>query len=134
MPFQAEHKQKFDDLKIAIHIDYRTQLRRDANGGNTVLFIYPPDEEDKYIEKAKELYPDAHFIDISRLFVQYIDSVGWDDFVEFYRSFETTPDKVFKNDYDINLFELIIDEIKIATKNNKIPFITDFRGDNLQRR
>ena len=123
MPFQAEHKQKFDDLKIAIHIDYRAQLRKDANGGNTVLFIFPPNEEDKYIEKAKELYPDAYFIDISRLFVQYIDSVGWDDFVEFYKSYETTPDQVFKNDNDINLFKLIIDEIKTASKNNKIPFI-----------
>lgn len=123
MPFQAEHKQKFDDLKIAIHIDYRTQLRKDANGGNTVLFIFPPDEEDKYIKKAKELYPDAYFIDISRLFVQYIDSVSLDDFVEFYRSYETTPDQVFKNDNDINLFKLIIDEIKIASKNNKLPFI-----------
>jgi hypothetical protein len=123
MPFQAEHKQKFDDLKIAIHIDNRTQLKRDANGGNTVLFIFPPDEEDKYIEKAKKLYPDAYFIDISRLFVQYIDSIGLDDFVEFYRSYETTPDQVFKNDNDINLFKLIIDEIKIASKNNKLPFI-----------
>ncbi len=123
MPFQAEHKQKFDDLKIAIHIDYRTQLKRDANGGNTVLFIFPPDEEDKYIEKAKKLYPDAYFIDVSRLFVQYIDSVGWDDFVEFYKSYETTPDQVFKNDGDNNLFKLIIGEIKAASGNNKIPFI-----------
>jgi len=55
MSFQADHKQKFDDLKIALHIDNRPQLKRDANGGNTILFVYPPDEEDRYIKKAREL-------------------------------------------------------------------------------
>lgn len=123
MPFQAAYKQKFDDLKVALHIDNRTQLKRDANGGNTVLFIFPPDEEDLYIQKAKELHENAHFIDISRLFVSYIDSVGWDDFREFYNAYETTPDQVFKNDNAHNLFQLIINEIKTAADHHKIPFI-----------
>jgi len=123
MSFQADHKQKFDDLKIALHIDNRPQLKRDANGGNTILFAYPPDEEDRYIEKARELYPDAHFIDISRLFVKYIDSVGMDDFEEYYMEYENATDQVFKNDNDVNLFKLVINEIKTASDNNKIPFI-----------
>ncbi len=63
-----------------MHIDNRTQLKRDANGGNTVLFVFPPHEEDEYIRKAGELYPEACFTDISQLFVRYIDYVGWDDF------------------------------------------------------
>jgi len=123
MPFQEDHKQKFDDLKVALHIDNRTQLKRDANGGNTVLFVFPPHEEDEYIRKAGELYPEACFTDISQLFVRYVDSVGWDDFEEFYRAYRTTPDQVFKNDDEINLFKLIIDEIKAADADCKIPFI-----------
>ena len=123
MSFQAEHKQKFDDLKAALHISNRTQLKRDANGGNTILLAYPPDEEDKYIEKAKELYADEYFIDVSKLFIKYIDSVGWDEFEEFYKDYENTPDQVFKNDDEINLFKLIISEIRAASENNKIPFI-----------
>jgi hypothetical protein len=123
MPFQAENKQKFDDLKVALQIENRTQLKRDANGGNTILFSCPPDDEIKYIKKAKELYPDEYFIDISRLFVKYIDNVGWDEFEEFYKDFENTPDQVFKNDNDTDLFKLIINEIKKASENNKIPFI-----------
>jgi hypothetical protein len=58
MPFLTEQKQKFDDLRVALHKDHRTQLKRTANGGNTVLFVYPPAEEEEYIAKAKELYPD----------------------------------------------------------------------------
>ena len=123
MSFQAEHKQKFDDLKVALHIDNRPQLKRDANGGNTILFVYPPVEEIQYIEKVKELYPDAHFIDISRLFVNYIDTVGMDNFEEYYMEYENATDQVFKNDNDVNLFKLIINEIKTASDNNKTPFI-----------
>ena len=123
MSFQAEHKQKFDDLKVALHIDNRPQLKRDANGGNTILFVYPPVEEIQYIEKAKKLYPDAHFIDISRLFVNYIDTVGMDDFEVYYMEYENATDQVFKNDNDVNMFKLIINEIKTASDNNKIPFI-----------
>jgi len=44
MPFLTEEKQKFDDLRVALHEDHRTQLKRTANGGNTVLFVYPPAE------------------------------------------------------------------------------------------
>jgi len=123
MSFQAEHKQKFDNLKTALHIDNRTRLKRDANGGNTVLFAFPPYEEQLYINKAEELYPDACFINISRLFVEYIDTVGWNDFEEFYRAYETTPDQVFKNDNEINLFASVINEILLADSNNRIPFI-----------
>ena len=61
MSFQAEHKQKFDDLKVALHIDNRPQLKRDANGGNTILFAYPPNQEDKYIEKAKKFVSGCTF-------------------------------------------------------------------------
>ena len=123
MSFQAEHKQKFDDLKVDLHIDNRPQLKRDANGGNTILFVYPPTEENKYIDKAKNLYPDAHFIDISRLFVNYIDSIGLDAFEEYYKGYKNATDQVFKNDNDTNLFKMIINEIKTASINNKTPFI-----------
>ncbi len=123
MSFQAEHKQKFDDLKVALQANNRTQLKRDANGGNTVLFIYPPNEEDPYIKKAKALYPEAYFIDISQLFVSYIDTVGWDDFKEFYQAYETTPDQVFKNDDEHNLFTLIRTEIQTAAEKDRIPFV-----------
>jgi hypothetical protein len=123
MSFLTDHKQKFDDLKVALHIDNRARLRRDANGGNTILFVYPPCEEGQYIDTAKNLYPDAHFIDISRLFVDYIDTVGLDEFVEYYMEYENATDQVFKNDMDVNLYQMIINDIKAASENNQIPFI-----------
>ena len=51
MSYELEHKQKFEDL------DYRLnnldELRRIANGGNSILFTYPPNEESLYIKSLR---------------------------------------------------------------------------------
>lgn len=123
MPYITDHQQKFTDLKF--HIDNQDQLRRQANGGNSILFSYPPDEEQQYIEKAKELHADiAAFIDISKLFVRFVDDDGWDSFNEYYNDLKDTPYKIFRSDDpSTDLFDLIIGEIEKASQNDKIPFL-----------
>jgi hypothetical protein len=123
MSYITDHQQKFTDLKF--HIENQDQLRRRANGGNSILFSYPPSEEHLYIEKAKELYADgAIFIDVSKLFVQFIDEEGWDEFQEYYNDFKDTPHLVFhSNDPLPDLFDLIMSEIQKSIQNDKIPFL-----------
>jgi len=124
MPYITDHQQKFTDLKF--HIENQDQLRRQANGGNSILFSYPPDEEQQYIEKAKELYADkALFIDVSKLLVQFIDEDGWDEFEKYYHDMEPTSHKVFfdNNSREKDLFNLIVGEIEKTCQNGKIPFL-----------
>lgn len=123
MSYITDHQQKFTDLKS--HIDNQDQLRRQANGGNSILFSYPPVEEKLYIEKAKELYIDkAVFIDVSKLLVQFIDEEGWETFKEYYNDFKNTPYLVFRSDDPaIDLFDMIIGEIEKASQNDKIPIL-----------
>jgi hypothetical protein len=123
MPYITDHQQKFDDLRF--HIENQDQLRRQANGGNSILFSFPPIEEHLYIEKAKDLYAEkAAFIDVSKLLVQFIDKDGWDSFREYYNDFRNTPHLVFRSDDPSpDLFDLIIGEIEKACQNNKIPFL-----------
>ena len=123
MPYITDHQQKFADLKH--HIADQDQLRRKANGGNSILFSYLPSEEHLYIEKAKTVYADsASFIDVSKLFVQFIDTDGWEFFSEYYNDFKNTPHKVFRSDDETrDLFDLIVDEIENACQNNRIPFL-----------
>jgi len=123
MPYLADHKQKFSDLKF--NIENQDQLRRQANGGNSILFSYPPSEEQLYIEKAQELYADkAEFIDISKLLISFIDEDGWESFSEYYNDFRNTPYLVFRSDDpSTDLFDLIIAEIKNACENDRIPFL-----------
>jgi hypothetical protein len=123
MPYITDHKQKFDDLRY--HLQHQDQLRKQANGGNCILFSYQPDEELLYIEKAKEIYQEkAEFIDISKLFVKFIDEDGWELFQEYYNDFKDTPYKVFRSDdSSFDLFDHIIKDIESACKNDKIPFL-----------
>jgi hypothetical protein len=123
MSFSTEHRQKFEDL--AFHLNNRDALRRQANGGNSVLFSYTPNEENEYINKAKELYADtALFIDIAQLFVKFIDADGWTDFEAYYKDYQNTPHVVFKSeDPEPDLFKLIISAIEKASDEGKIPML-----------
>ena len=123
MPYITDHKQKFEDIQF--HIENQDQLRRQANGGNSILFSYPPDEENLYIEKAKELYQGkATFIDISKLFVKLVDQDGWDSFKDYYHDFQNTTHVIFRSaDPSFDLFDLIIEEIESVCNNSKIPFL-----------
>lgn len=123
MSYINDNVQKFSDLKH--HLENQDQLRRQANGGNSILFSYPPDEEHLYIARAQEIYAEeAKFIDISKLFVRFIDNEGWEDFKEYYNDFKTTPHKVFSSDDDtVDLFDMIISEIQSACKQEKIPVL-----------
>ena len=122
MPYTANHKQKFADLNY--NIENQDQLRKQANGGNSILFSYSPSEENLYIAKAQELYNDkAEFIDISKLLVTFIEEDGWESFAEYYK--EMNPKHiVFKSeDPATDFFDLIISAIKDAGDNDKIPFL-----------
>jgi hypothetical protein len=124
MSYIIDHKQKFTDLKF--HIENQDQLKRAANGGKSILFSFPPEEEQLYIEYAMKHYCDqAYFIDVSKLFIDFIDEDGWEAFEDFYNSMETSPHKVFydKEAKETDLFDMIIDEIEHACNNDKIPFL-----------
>lgn len=123
MRYINDQQQKFADLKF--QIGNQDMLRRQANGGNSILFSYAPKEEKQYIAKAIELYSDnAVFIDISKLLVQFIDEDGWESFSEYYKEFKNTPHLIFRSDDPTpDLFDLIITEIESACRNDKIPFL-----------
>ena len=123
MPYIADHKQKFTDLDF--NIENQDQLRRQANGGNSILFSYSPNEENQYLAMARKLYSEkAEFIDVSKLLVDYIDEDGWDAFSNYYKDFRNTPHVVFKSDDpSTDLFDMIIAAIKQASSSDKVPFL-----------
>lgn len=123
MSFIADSQRKFTDLEN--QINNQDQLRLQANGGNSVLFGYPPNEEDLYLAKASEDFEGrANLIDISQLLVSFIDDMGWEDFERYYREFGTTPHKVFRaGDDEPDLFNAIIAAIVAAEESGKIPVL-----------
>lgn len=127
MAFTEDHKAKFDNLRISLEQKNRDQLRRKANGGNSILFTYPSNEENLYLKKLGEINSDEIFeiIDVSKLLVQFIDIDGWDDFEAYYKDFKSTPHLVFKSDDEsTDLMDLIINAIKEADDKGKVPVLT----------
>jgi len=126
MSFSDEHRAKFDDLKVSLELQQRDQLRRKANGGNSIVFTYKPEEESLYIEKAKEILPPEKFkfINIAQLFVKFIDLDGIDNFEAYYNEFLETPHLVFHSDDTATDFmDLIIQEIQEAYKAGLTPIL-----------
>jgi hypothetical protein len=123
MSFTTDHQQKFTDLDF--HVENQDQLRRQANGGNSILFSYPADEENVYVAEAKKRYGDrASFIDVGKQFVEFIEGEGWDSFKEYYAEFKDTPHLVFRSDDPSkDLFDLIISRIVSACEDGKVPFL-----------
>ena len=87
-----EHNRLFGDLTAALGRDL-AHLSSEANGGRSILFVYPPVDEEKYIEEAKQRYTDGYeFIDLRQLFVEFVDSKGLD---KFKRQFKNMGTEVF---------------------------------------
>ena len=87
-----EHNRLFGDLTAALGRDL-AHLSSEANGGRSILFVYPPIDEEKYIEEAKRRFTEGYeFIDLRLLFVEFVDSKGLD---KFRRQFKNMGTEVF---------------------------------------
>ena len=126
MAYLEDHKAKFENLKVSLNLQNRDQLRRKANGGNSIIFTYPPDEELLYIQKFEELNFEQtySFVDVAKLLVEFIDLDGWTDFESYYNDFKDTPHLIFKSeDESTDLMDLIISAINDADQKGKIPVL-----------
>lgn len=120
---------KFNDLEIAIRQE-KGKLPS-SQGVNAYIVVYPPSQEQEYLNRVKKDYSEEHIIDISKLFVDFIDkygkeyggSYGLDFFLETYKNNRSTTDQVFidENSEEKDLFSLILDNLKKA--KNKIPIL-----------
>ena len=116
--------QKFNELKFILKNKDKHSIKMDAHGGYSILFIYPPEEEKSYLKKIEKKYPDADFIDIARMFVEFIDSIGYDDFIETYEEYSSEPEKLFKSSLsESDFFTYILNEIEKAGEGGKMPIL-----------
>jgi hypothetical protein len=119
--FDIQHNKKFDDLQLALSRDL-TRISTDANGGKTILFVYPSNDEDQYISEAHRRFDDRfEFIDLRELFVEFVDSIGWEDFADVYKMEGT---EVFKSvNYDGTFLDMILDAIKATINGGHYPVL-----------
>ncbi len=124
MSYEMEYIRKFKELESSLN-DI-TRLSLSANGGKAIIFSFSPKDENNYIREVKKRYSErAIFIDLSKIFVNYIDSIGIDNFKDLYKDFIDTPHIIFKDETDSNkdFFDMIIEEIKDADNLGKLPIL-----------
>ena len=117
-----EHNRLFSDLTAALGRDIN-HLSSDANGGKSILFVYPPIDEEKYIDEAKRRYTDGYeFIDLRQLFVEFIDAKGLD---KFRRQFKNMGTEVFvsQNYSDGTFYHYLMQRIVGAAEKGVSPIL-----------
>jgi len=99
-----------------------SKMKPEAHGGNSVLLVYPPKQEQEYIKKAKEIYDgeDYRFINIATQLIDQVDDLGGlDSLVEEIELVGEIPKRFFKDPF----LERIRGEIKEAIEKNRVPIL-----------
>ena len=76
--FDIEHNRLFNELTATLKEDI-VKIAGKCNGGKSILFVYPPRDEDAYVAKAREELTDGYsFIDVRESFRLFLDEAGID--------------------------------------------------------
>ncbi|MDM1526680.1 hypothetical protein HX091_12100 [Myroides odoratimimus] len=102
-----------------------SEIKLQANGGNSILLVCKPSEEINFINEIKQLEDSKyHIVDMNLLLVEFVENNKED--IEFY--FEHLPsslDRIFKNDLEgqQDFYHLILDKVNEAFSEHKIPVV-----------
>ena len=102
-------------------------IKLSANGGNSMLFMCPPVEEDVYIERLKKNLSEEEFcfIDVNELLMEFVKQNREEIELKF-EMLSSTTDQIFmlpKEEEGEDLFCMIIRAIAKSYDNNKIPVL-----------
>ena len=87
-----DHNRLFDDLNAALNRDM-AKLSTEANGGRSILFVYPPEDEESYIQEARNRYTEGYeFVDLRELLNEFINAKGIE---KFRKQFQNMGTEVF---------------------------------------
>lgn len=113
---------KFNDLKTAIN-EGRSKWPI-SQGANALIVVYPPEQEEQYLDRVYRDYCNEYFINLSNIFINAIDKYGVEPFKTNLRNYRSTPQRLFYDkENKKSLYMLIINEIKNAFEQDKIPII-----------
>ena len=121
--FQLEHNRLFENLENALKNDL-VSIQVEANGGRSILFVYPCDDDDEYISEGRRRLPSSlyTFIDIRETFSDYVSEIGEDNFKEMEANFgkevfrsENAPEGTF--------FAYLMDRISEVIVSGKSPVL-----------
>lgn len=119
--FDIDHNRLFSLLQDSLNED-SVQLRYDANGGNSILFVYPNDEDAQYIQEAKRRFHDtAIFVDVADALTDYQELIGLETFKELEEELGT--EVYYRKGATDTFYEYLVQRIAQATTHGKPIFL-----------
>ncbi|HCI54650.1 MAG TPA: hypothetical protein PLN48_15775 [Lachnospiraceae bacterium] len=118
---------KIQDLERVVRAYGENNIKLSANGGNSMLFMCPPLEENEYIKAMKnDLDSEKYtFIDLNQLLVKFIDN-NHEEIEAKFDLLKNSSGQIFKlpqGEEGNDLFQMIIAAIVEAYDQAKIPVL-----------
>lgn len=114
-------------LKRIVESDKRSEIRLNANGGNSILLVCPPHLELQFIEKLLELMPLDNYkiIDINEMLISFVE-LHQDELSELFNLLKGSVHQIFKapeGETSHDLFKHLLFAIENTFNENKIPIL-----------
>ena len=114
-------------LKRIVESDKRSEIRLNANGGNSVLLVCPPELEFQFIEKIYTMLPGDTYqiIDINELLISFVED-NQADIDEMFDLLRGSVHQIFKapeGETSPDLFKHLIFAIEKTFNEHKIPVL-----------
>ena len=115
------------EVKKVVESDKRSEIRLNANGGNSILLVCPPEHEQYYISSLNKLFEETTyaFIDLNALLISFLEQHR-EELKESFELLKGSVHQIFKmpdGETGPDLFKHIIHAIQTAFNENRIPVL-----------
>lgn len=118
---------KIKDLVRIVESNNMSEIRLNANGGNSILLICPPEREHVYIDKLKEMLPIDRYslIDINEVIIRFVEAnkEELDMIFDFLKGSVHQIFKAPKGETTPDLFKLLLSIMQESMFENRIPVL-----------
>ena len=125
-PLQEINTQ-IEQVKKLVEADNKSDIKLNANGGNSILVVCPPEQEHIFIELFQKNLPGDKYemIDLNRLLIDFIGQHK-EALLEKFNLLQSSVHQIFKvppEENDDDFFKYIIERISDAFTAGKVPFL-----------
>jgi hypothetical protein len=115
------------EAKRLVESDRRSEIRLNANGGNSILIVCDPMKEIEYISHLTVLLPADNFsiIDLNQCLIDFV-TIHKPELVELYDFLQSATHEIFKApaaEESKDLFKEIITQIHKSLQQDKVPVL-----------
>lgn len=116
-----------NEIKRLVDSDRQSEIRLNANGGNSILVMCDPMKELAYIAEFRELLPSGSYeiIDLNQCLIDFVSSHK-DQLETDYDSLQSATHEIYKapaNEESGDLFKEILAKVQIALLASKVPVL-----------